>query len=105
MNFEQLNILSDLEVIKDKLDDLFTTHVWHGDDVFKKHRLETREEHILYSASYLENRIQHEQHAELLRVYIEELDKLLTKFREEDKKETLSATGDQTETDNEDLKN
>ncbi|MCQ8157359.1 hypothetical protein NFD58_09030 [Staphylococcus epidermidis] len=30
--------------------------------------------------------MQHEQHAELLRVYIEELDKLLTKFREEDKK-------------------
>ncbi|NAM30025.1 type II toxin-antitoxin system toxin TscT [Staphylococcus epidermidis] len=102
MNFEQRNILCDLEVIKDKLDDLFTTYVWHGDDVFKKHRLETREEHILYSASYLENRIQHEQHAELLRVYIEELDKLLTKFREEDKKETLSAPTKVT--DNEDLK-
>ncbi|MCQ8157360.1 DUF1474 family protein [Staphylococcus epidermidis] len=35
MNFEQRNILCDLEVIKDKLDDLFTTHAWHGDDVFK----------------------------------------------------------------------
>ena len=89
MNFEQRNILCDLEVIKDKLDDLF-----------KKHRLETREEHILYSASYLENRIQHEQNAELLRVYIEELDKLLTKFREEDKKETFSIPSDQTEIEN-----
>lgn len=90
MNFEQRNILDDLEVLKDKLDDLFTTHAWHGDDVFIKSRLETKEELLIYSSSYVENRIHHEQHSELLRIYVKELDNLIDRFKEEDKKEASS---------------
>ena len=36
MNFEQSNILCDLEVLKEKLEDLYTTHAWHGDEIFTK---------------------------------------------------------------------
>lgn len=100
MNFEQRNILSDLEVIKDKLDDLHTTHCWSGDDIFKTPRLKTKEERLLYSASYVESRIQHEQHAELLRLYVKELDNLIDRFKEEDKKEASSVPTDQSETEN-----
>lgn len=102
MNWEVKDIFSDLEVVKDRLVDLHTTHRWSGDSIFTKPRLETKEDRINYSYSYLENRIYYQQHAELLRVYIEELDKLIDRFKEEDKKETLSTTGDQTETDNAD---
>ncbi len=98
MNWEVKDLFSDLEVVKDRLVDLHTTHRWSGDSIFTKPRLETKEDRINYSYSYLENRIQHEQHGELLLLYVEELSNLIDRFNELDKKETLSAT-DQT-TDN-----
>lgn len=103
MNFEQSNILCDLEVLKDKLEDLYTTHAWHGDEVFTKPTIHTQEDCTHYLLSYSESRIQHSQHSDLLHMYLKEFDSLLERFKKLDKKETLSES-DQT-TDNEQLKN
>ncbi|WP_226386061.1 type II toxin-antitoxin system toxin TscT [Staphylococcus sp. Marseille-Q1834] len=97
MNWEVKDLFSDLEVVKDRLVDLHTTHRWSGDSIFTKPRLETKEDRINYSYSYLENRIQHEQHGELLLLYVEELSNLIDRFNELDKKETLSATDQSTD--------
>lgn len=103
MNWEQKNILSDLEILKEKLEDLYTTHAWHFDDIYIKREIQTQEETSRYLMGYSENRIQHTQHSDLLHMYLKEFDSLLERFKELDKKETLSES-DQT-TDNEQLKN
>jgi len=103
MNFEQSNILCDLKILKEKLEDLYTTHAWHFDDVYIKREIQTEEETSRYLMGYSENRIQHTQHSDLLHMYLKEFDSLLKRFKELDKKETLSES-DQT-TDNEQLKN
>lgn len=103
MNWEQKNILSDLEILKEKLEDLYTTHAWHFDDIYIKREIQTQEETSRYLMGYSENRIQHTQHSDLLHMYLKEFDSLLEQFKELDKKETLSES-DQT-TDNEQLKN
>lgn len=99
MNFEQSNILCDLEILKEKLEDLYTTHAWHFDDVYIKREIQTQKEISNYLMGYSENRIQHTQHSDLLHMYLKEFDSLLEQFKELDKKETLSES-DQT-TDNE----
>ena len=98
MNWEQKNILSDLEILKEKLEDLYTTHAWHFDDIYIKREIQTEEETSRYLMGYSENRIQHTQHSDLLHMYLKEFDSLLKRFKELDKKETLSES-DQT-TDN-----
>lgn len=103
MNWEQKNILSDLEILKEKLEDLYTTHAWHFDDIYIKREIQTQEETSRYLMGYSENRIQHTQHSDLLHMYLKEFDSLLERFKKLDKKETLSES-DQT-TDNEQLKN
>ncbi|MDO0983949.1 type II toxin-antitoxin system toxin TscT [Staphylococcus hominis] len=103
MNFEQSNILCDLEILKEKLEDLYTTHAWHFDDVYIKREIQTQKEISNYLMGYSENRIQHTQHSDLLHMYLKEFDSLLERFKELNKKETLSES-DQT-TDNEELKN
>ena len=95
MNFEQSNILCDLKILKEKLEDLYTTHAWHFDDVYIKREIQTEEETSRYLMGYSENRIQHTQHSDLLHMYLKEFDSLLKRFKELDKKETLSES-DQT---------
>ena len=48
MNWEQKNILSDLEILKEKLEDLYTTHAWHFDDIYIKREIQTQEETSRY---------------------------------------------------------
>ena len=89
--------------LKIKLEDLYTTHAWHFDDIYIKREIQTQEETSRYLMGYSENRIQHTQHSDLLHMYLKEFESLLKRFKELDKKETLSES-DQT-TDNEQLKN
>lgn len=103
MNWEQKNILSDLEILKEKLEDLYITHAWHFDDIYIKREIQTQEETSRYLMGYSENRIQHTQHSDLLHMYLKEFESLLKRFKELDKKETLSAPTKVT--DNEELKN
>ena len=100
MNFEKSNILCDLEVLKEKLEDLYTTHAWHGDEVFTKPNIHTQEDCSHYLLSYSESRIQHSQHSDLLHMYLKEFDSLLERFKELDKKEASSISTDQSEIEN-----
>lgn len=100
MNWEQKNILSDLEILKEKLEDLYTTHAWHFDDIYIKREIQTQEETSRYLMGYSENRIQHTQHSDLLHMYLKEFESLLKRFKELDKKEASSVPSDQTKTDN-----
>lgn len=105
MNFEQRDILCDLEVVKEKIDDVITSFTWFNDEYFThepKHVL-NKDEILAHGYRYHEHRIQNTQTIDLMCMYLKELDSLLERFNGLDKKETLSES-DQT-TDNEELKN
>ena len=101
MNFEQRNILCDLEIVKEKIDDVITSFTWFNDEYFThepKHVL-NKDEILAHGYRYHEHRIQNTQTIDLMCMYLKEFDSLLERFKELDKKETLSES-DQT-TDNE----
>lgn len=105
MKFEQRDILCDLAVVKDKIDDVITTFTWFDDEYFThepKHVL-NKDEILAHGFRYHEHRMQNAQTIDLMCMYLKEFDSLLERFKELDKKETLSES-DQT-TDNEELKN
>ncbi len=75
--------LSDIQIAKSSsIDEL--KH-WFVEDRFVKNELETKREHINFSASYLEHRIQNEHTVELLHVYLKEFGELIQKFHEIEK--------------------
>lgn len=101
MNFEQRDILCDLEVVKEKIDDVITSFTWFNDEYFThepKHVL-NKDEILAHGYRYHEHRIQNTQTIDLMCMYLKEFDSLLERFKGLDKKETLSES-DQT-TDNE----
>lgn len=85
MNWEIKDLMCDIEVIKQKINDVATKHAWFVEDRFVKNELETKREHINFSASYLEHRIQNEHIVELLHVYLKEFSELIQKFHEIEK--------------------
>ena len=102
MNFEQRDILCDLEVVKEKIDDVITSFTWFNDEYFThepKHVL-NKDEILAHGYRYHEHRIQNTQTIDLMCMYLKEFDSLLERFIEIDKKDALSVTSDQTETDN-----
>lgn len=104
MNFEQRDILCDLEVVKEKIDDVITTFTWFDDEYFThepKHVL-NKDEILAHGYRYHEHRMQNTQTIDLMCMYLKEFDSLLEQFKELDKKETLSAPTKVT--DNEKLK-
>ncbi|HCQ3491175.1 TPA: DUF1474 family protein [Staphylococcus aureus] len=84
MNWEIKDLMCDIEVIK-KINDVAIKHGWFVEDKFVKNELETKQEHINFSASYLEHRIQNEHTVELLQVYLKEFGELIQKFHEIEK--------------------
>ncbi|HHU6761348.1 TPA: type II toxin-antitoxin system toxin TscT [Staphylococcus aureus] len=85
MNWEIKDLMCDIEVIKQKINDVAIKHAWFVEDRFVKNELETKQEHTIYSAGYLENRIQNEHTVELLQVYLKQFDELIQKFHEIEK--------------------
>ena len=67
MNWEQKNILSDLEILKEKLEDLYTTHAWHFDDIYIKREIQTQEETSRYLMGYSEQSVSIEESPLLLK--------------------------------------
>lgn len=90
MNLELRDTIFDLEVLKDKLDDVVATHYWHGDYMYSARELKTKDEKLTYAYGYIENRIHHEQTNDLLTTYLEQLDKLLVKFKLLEQEKALS---------------
>ncbi|MCM0451615.1 DUF1474 family protein [Staphylococcus aureus] len=85
MNWEIKDLMCDIEVIKEKINDVAIKHGWFVEDKFVKNELETKREYINFSASYLEHRIQNEHTVELLHVYLKEFDELIQRFYEIEK--------------------
>ncbi|RNH88273.1 type II toxin-antitoxin system toxin TscT [Staphylococcus aureus] len=85
MDWEIKDLMCDFEVIKAKINDVATKHGWFVEDKFVKNKLETKQEHIVFSASYLEHRIQNEHTVELLHLYLKQFDELIQKFHEIEK--------------------
>ncbi|MGH2192585.1 DUF1474 family protein, partial [Enterococcus faecalis] len=54
MNWEIKDLMCDIEVIKEKINDVAIKHGWFGEDKFVKNEVETKQEHINWSVSYLE---------------------------------------------------
>jgi hypothetical protein len=97
MEFELKNTICDLEVLKDKLDDLLAAHNYFGDEMFAYRDLSTKEQASYYAAGYKQSRIHHEQTNDLLTMYLEQFDKLLVKFKLLEQEKNALSHGDQTE--------
>lgn len=90
MEFELSNTICDLEVLKDKLNDVVATHYWHGDYMYLARELKTKDEKLTYAYGYIENRIHHEQTNDLLTMYLKQFDELLVKFKLLEQEKALS---------------
>ncbi|MCG2299614.1 type II toxin-antitoxin system toxin TscT [Staphylococcus epidermidis] len=85
MSWEIKNLMCDIEVVKEKLEDVATTHTWFVDERFTKRTLKTKEEMVNYGLAYNEHRIHNEQVTELMLSYLEELEGLMNKYKEIEK--------------------
>nr|DAL17209.1 MAG TPA_asm: Protein of unknown function (DUF1474) [Bacteriophage sp.] len=85
MSWEIKNLMCDIEVVKEKLEDVATTHTWFVDERFTKRSLKTKEEVVNYGLAYNEHRIHNEQVTELMLSYLEELEGLMNKYKEIEK--------------------
>ena len=85
MNWEIRNLMCNIEIVKEKLEDVATTHTWFVDGRFTKRSLKTKEEVVNYGLAYNEHRIHNEQITELMLSYLKELDGLMNKYKEIEK--------------------
>ena len=85
MSWEIKNLMCDIEVVKEKLEDVETTHTWFVDERFTKRSLKTKEEVVNYGLAYNEHRIHNEQVTELMLSYLKELEGLMNKYKEIEK--------------------
>ncbi|MCI2789742.1 type II toxin-antitoxin system toxin TscT [Staphylococcus warneri] len=87
MKMEIRNLFSDLEVLKDRLEDLKDNHGWHLDEYYpyKTSHILNKDELIREGISYHERRIHDDQMIDLLRLYLQQFDEILEKFHEIEK--------------------
>ncbi|BEJ45844.1 MULTISPECIES: type II toxin-antitoxin system toxin TscT [Bacillota] len=85
MSWEIRNLMCDIEIVKEKLEDVATTHTWFVDERFTKRSLKTKEEVVNYGLAYNEHRIHNEQVTELMLSYLKELEGLMNKYKEIEK--------------------
>ncbi|MEX6127172.1 MULTISPECIES: type II toxin-antitoxin system toxin TscT [Staphylococcus] len=92
MKCNQEDLLCEFEVLKGKFSDVLTIHDWHGDDMFRFKKLKNNSAIEHYVLGYNESRIQHEQTADLLTMYLNEFEKLISRFNDllEQEKSVLS---------------
>ncbi|MDW3960032.1 DUF1474 family protein [Staphylococcus saprophyticus] len=100
MNWNQKDLICEFELLKEKIDDVITTHVWHGDEMFTKRDLTTKEEMMTYAIGYNESHIQHEHTTELMESYLKQFDKLIENFKTLDIEKASSEECLATESDN-----
>ncbi|MEY8595902.1 type II toxin-antitoxin system toxin TscT [Staphylococcus hominis] len=87
MNFELNNVLSDIEVLKEKIDDVMTSFTWFDEEYFThdpKHVL-NKDEILAHGYRYHEYRIQNTQTIDLMCMYLKEFDELIKRFKEIEK--------------------
>lgn len=87
MNLEISDLFSDLEVLKDRFEDLKDSHGWHCNSYYpyETNYILTKDEAISDGCTYHERRIHNDQMIDLLRLYTEQFDDILKKFHEIEK--------------------
>lgn len=88
MNWELSSLIEDFEVIKERLDDLKTIHGWFDDKnfIYEANHFLTEDEVIRHGMKYHEHRIHQSQTNDLMRIYLEQLDDLIRKFKQIEKR-------------------
>ncbi|MGX0197055.1 adenylate cyclase class IV [Staphylococcus hominis] len=79
MNWETKSLIEDVEIIKQKINDVVTTFGWFDDEYFTHdsgHML-TKDEILRHGYKYHEHRRYITQHIDLLSMYLKELDTVL----------------------------
>lgn len=104
MNWEIKNIMSDMEIVKEKINDVITSFTWFDEEYFthEPNHVLNKEDILNHGYRYHEHRIKNAQTIDLMLMYLKEFDSLLERFKELDKKETFSIPSDQTEIENAD---
>ncbi|MDQ7112096.1 type II toxin-antitoxin system toxin TscT [Staphylococcus simulans] len=86
MNLDIRNLFYEIEIIKNKIEDLAQKHAWFGEEVFKYNDVpKTKEQLLLYAHGYKEANIHHEQTLDLMYYYLSEFDEAIQKFHEIEK--------------------
>ena len=88
MKMEIRNLFSDLEVLKDRFEDLKDSHAWHFDEryPYETNHVLNKDELIREGFSYHERRIHDDQMIDLLCLYLQQFDNILEKFHEIEKR-------------------
>ncbi|PNZ51018.1 DUF1474 domain-containing protein [Staphylococcus aureus] len=87
MNWEIKILMCDLELLKDKFEDLKDNHGWHFEELYQHeaNHILNKDDVIKEGLSYHERRIHNNQMFDLLHLYIEQFDNIIEKFHEIEK--------------------
>lgn len=87
MNFELSNTLCDLEVLKERIDDVVTSFTWFNDDYFthEPNHVLNKEDILNHGYRYHEHRIKNAQTIDLMIMYQKEFSELIERFKEIEK--------------------
>lgn len=87
MNWELRNLLGEIELIKQKIDDVVTSFTWFDEEYFthEPNHVLSMEEIKLHGLKYHEHRVKNAQTIDLMLMYMEEFNELINKFHEIEK--------------------
>lgn len=87
MNLEIRNLFSEIEIVKEKINDAVTSFGWFEGEYFihEPSHVLSMNEVKLHGYKYHEHRIQIAQLCDLMHIYIERLDKQIQEFKEIEK--------------------
>lgn len=99
MNFELRDTICDLEVLKDKFEDLLSMQTYFDEDYFchNGNHILTKDETVTHGKKYHEHRIHQSQVIDLMMIYQQRFEKLIENFKALDIEKNALSHGDQTE--------
>ncbi|PNY87683.1 type II toxin-antitoxin system toxin TscT [Staphylococcus agnetis] len=96
MNWELKNIISEIEIVKEKLDDITTVHTWFVDGNYVLDDISSHSDLKEYGFKYKEHRIHNNHILDLLMVYMKRFDDLIKEI-EQIEKASSAKFGDRTD--------
>ena len=82
-NINLLNLVTEFEVLKDKLEDLQIAHGYFADNYFTERVLQTKSDLMRHGIDYQEQRITTDQINELMRLYVTEFESIIKQLKTE----------------------